>query len=353
MKVMNPIDLARQALAPASAESEDEQRVLQLFRNRAELKKAYNEIQDEIHRLKDRLKQQEGATARVQEMLEALEGRLQRPETAYPTMVFYQLRGLWAAGSAQLRTFGDDLEKQFVERERRAFVAETNRRQFARRQEAQDALLSAEGKAAEAIQRCHALERTRASLTRPWHHFRRRRLDKDIERARLNRSATEGWRDSARDAFDAIQAGAEVAFPGLSVEARREVNLSVIAFAETLALRLAGTALLVQARAAVLQREVSDEYGTREECEALIAEIARARALIEQKLDPGQELRLRSDKLVQMARYRSDEDTIPAPESLMAAPVESVARTPRGMNSAQLPNVLGEDTFELFRVLLR
>ena len=76
MKVINPINLARQALSPSAAEREEEQRVLQLFRNRAELKKAYTELQDEIHRLKDRLKQQEGATARVQELLGDLESRL-------------------------------------------------------------------------------------------------------------------------------------------------------------------------------------------------------------------------------------------------------------------------------------
>ena len=47
----------------------EEDRVLTLFRNRAELKKAYGALEDEIYRLKDRIKQQEGATQRVQEML--------------------------------------------------------------------------------------------------------------------------------------------------------------------------------------------------------------------------------------------------------------------------------------------
>ncbi len=42
-----------------------EDRVLTLFRNRAELKKAYGALEDEIYRLKDRIKQQEGATQRV------------------------------------------------------------------------------------------------------------------------------------------------------------------------------------------------------------------------------------------------------------------------------------------------
>ena len=77
---------------------EDDHRVLTLFRNRAELKKAYGELQEEVYRLKDRIKQQEGATARVQEMLGSLETRLGLTETAYPALVFYQLRALWQRG---------------------------------------------------------------------------------------------------------------------------------------------------------------------------------------------------------------------------------------------------------------
>ena len=61
----------------------DDDRLLHLFRNRAELKKAYGSVQDEVQRLKDRIKQQEGATARVQEMLQGLESRLSQTESAY------------------------------------------------------------------------------------------------------------------------------------------------------------------------------------------------------------------------------------------------------------------------------
>ena len=79
------------------APSEEEDRVLTLFRNRAELKKAYGELQDEVYRLKDLIKQQEGATQRVQDMLSTLERRLGTTETAYPALVFYQLRRLCSA----------------------------------------------------------------------------------------------------------------------------------------------------------------------------------------------------------------------------------------------------------------
>ena len=44
---------------------QEEERLMQLFQNRAGLKKAHADLQDEFHLLRDRLKQQEGATIRV------------------------------------------------------------------------------------------------------------------------------------------------------------------------------------------------------------------------------------------------------------------------------------------------
>ena len=117
--------------------------MLALFRNRAELKKAYGELQEEIYRLKDRIKQQEGATQRVQEMLGALETRLGLTETAYPALVFYQLRRLWQTGRELLERFVAELAAQQEERERRQQLVEHNRRQFAKRQAAEQRLRDA------------------------------------------------------------------------------------------------------------------------------------------------------------------------------------------------------------------
>ena len=83
---------------------------------------------------KDRIKQQEGATARVQEMLGSLESRLGLTETAYPALVFYQLRAMWQRGREILEQFTPELSAQQEERERRALFVEFNRAQFSRRQ---------------------------------------------------------------------------------------------------------------------------------------------------------------------------------------------------------------------------
>ncbi|HTL19577.1 MAG TPA: hypothetical protein VL220_02555, partial [Steroidobacteraceae bacterium] len=98
MKALRQLGFLKLSLRPPDVPLEEDHRVLALFRNRAELKKAYGDLQEETFRLKDLIKQQEGATQRVQEMLNALEGRLGVAETAYPALVFYQLRHLWQSG---------------------------------------------------------------------------------------------------------------------------------------------------------------------------------------------------------------------------------------------------------------
>ena len=102
MKPNTPLSLARRALASAPADDAEEQRVLELFRNRTELKKAYTSLKDELYELQERLKKHEALTARAEQKFEQLGERLAAPQTAYPTMVFYQLRGLWAAGGKML-----------------------------------------------------------------------------------------------------------------------------------------------------------------------------------------------------------------------------------------------------------
>ena len=180
MKRIKQLGFLRLALGPSRAAAEDDGRVLHLFRNRIELKKSFSNAQEEIQRLKDRVKQQEGATARVQEMLQGLEVRLAQPESAYQVLVFYQLRELWALGRTLLQQFVSELEAQQVERERRNFFAEFNRRQFARRQSVEADCLSAEATAAAARARVTEHDRQLASLQRFWHYLRRRRVRQEL-----------------------------------------------------------------------------------------------------------------------------------------------------------------------------
>jgi hypothetical protein len=340
--------------APRQETDDDHDRVLALFKNRAELKKAYGELQDEVYRLKDRIKQQEGATARVQEMLGALEMRLGLIDTAYPALVFYQLRAFWQLGREIIEQFVGDLARQQEERERRLHVADCNRRQFARRQNADAELRSAETQLIDAQARLNELQQAREKLTRFWHYFKRREMDLRLQEARGVLSNVESGLTTARDAVTALENEATPQFPGLSLETRRAINLAAMAYAEALCLRLADTKLVSLAKEATSRREAADQYGGRAECEALIAQIAKGRTALQAKSNIAQDVKARTDRLKQISKWRHPADTVPTTESLALSEGDVMENQAAGRaTAARMPNVLAEDTWDLFRILLR
>jgi len=322
---------------------ETEDRVVELFRNRAELKKAYGELEAEVHRLKDRLKQQEGATQRVEELLETLEQRLAATETAYPTLVFYHLRGLWQLGRELITQLVADLSRQNEDRERKLHLAEFNRRQFALRQGLETDLNEAKARCAWERDHLRQLEERRTQLTRFWHYFQRREVDASLAASRRTLEASRAALGAAEQAMVALDGTAAGEFPGLSIDARRAINLAGIAYAELLCARLARTPLVHLAREAMGRRQATDEYGTREDCEACIAEIARARSALPQRANLNEELRGRIERLRRAARYAANDSTLPTTESFAADPAATGA----------FEKVLTDDAWDLCRILLR
>jgi hypothetical protein len=355
MKALRQLGFLKVSLRPEAKPDEDH-RVLELFRNRAELKKAYGGLQDETYRLKDLIKQQEGATQRVQDLLSTLEGKLGTPEAGYPALVFYQLRRLWQAGRELIKVFVADLVRQQEERERRAHLAQHNRQQFARRQAAEAELAAAKNVHLDADAQLAALRQQRERLTRVWHYFKRRALEQRIAAAEASFAGAHATLAQGRAAVEAIEHEAVPEFPGLSLPARRAININAIAYAEVLCLRIAPlpVPLVAMARDAIAQREATDDYGTPQECVILMGHIARAHMQIAEPTGLAAEIAGRTERLKRLAKYRSERDSTPLPDSLAFSAGDILASDALGPSAAaQLPNVLGEDTWDLFRILLR
>jgi hypothetical protein len=355
MKALRQLGFLKLSLRP-DAPAEEDHRVLALFRNRAELKKAYGDLQEEIYRLQDLVKQQEGATQRAHDMLATLEDKLAITESAYPALVFYQLRHMWQGGRELITAFVTDLARQQEERERRARLAEHNRRLFARRQTTQNQLRDAQALATEAGAQVGVLEAQRGQLNRFWHYFRRRALDHRLDAARAAAAAGASTLAEAQRAVEQLEHESGPQFQGLSLQARRAINLAAIAYAEVLCLRLAAIkAPLVQmAREAIGRREASDEYGTPRECVLLMAQIQRAQKLLAARDSLAVEIRARTGRLQRIARYRGDGDSAPQPDSLNQTEGDALQDPALGSRAAgKLPNVLAEDVWDLFRILVR
>jgi hypothetical protein len=355
MKALRQLGFLKLSLRPETSSPDEDHRVLELFRNRAELKKAYGGLQDETFRLKDLIKQQEGATQRVQEMLNTLEGRLSATDTAYAALVFYQLRRLWQSGRELITQFAGDLARQQEERERRAHLAQHNRQQFGKKQAAERQLAAAQALQDEASAQYARLETQRAGLTRFWHYFKRRALARQVEAAQLGVTTASGALAQAQRVVEEITREPIPEFPGISLEARRAINVAAVAYAEVLCLRVATlkTPLVRLAREAIGQREAADSYGTPQECVLLMGQINRAQTLIAERAGLAEEIRVRSERLKRVARYRTNNDGAPLTDSIAFSEGDVMETAAMGADASRLPNVLAEDTWDLFRILLR
>ena len=95
-----------------ATDTHDADKLVDLFRNRAELKKEFAALRNEKYELQDRVKHHQGATARVQQQLQHLENLLLDPEWVYNVVAFYQLRSLAMHCNKQLVRFAEELKQQ-------------------------------------------------------------------------------------------------------------------------------------------------------------------------------------------------------------------------------------------------
>jgi hypothetical protein len=342
-----PENLRRLAYRLAGREpSVEDERLLALFRNRVELKKELTALDDDRHRLLDRLKLQEGATMRVEEQLAALEQYLGRPEEGYKSLAYYQLKALWRAACNRLEQFGAELARQQKDRERRQQLADFDRQKRERSTVFERELTEARV-LGEQLQAEQKLARQRlAQLKGFWNYFRRRRAADEIHTRdyRLVEATEQIAKLDAEVA--AIEAEPPPLFAGLSVDGRRAVNVAVIAYAEMLYDRLAAGGLAELARQSTLKRVFDAHYGTAQECQELMQRAARAAGEIEGMSEDLGEIKARADRLRRQAAYRTDEETVPSPDSIVAHD----ARAPGGRAP---PNVLLDEYWELYRALMR
>ena len=335
------------------AANADEERLMQLFQNRAGLKKAYADLKDEFHLLRDRLKQQEGATIRVQEQLDALGDLLGDPKTGFGALVFFQLRGLWKTCHQQLSAFATDLRRQQEARELAKHKAESEAAKKLRLEDVDQRL--EEAAIAADLQRQHlaAAQSEIGRLTAFWHYFERRRRQKSLESLRQQVVVADGAVGDLHAERSAVDREATAEFPGISLAARRNINLAIISFAELLCEHVDAYGLAARAKEAVARRVHEMNFGTRADCEGYMQRVQQAQAAVANQKQITAALKAKLDRLRASCEYRNNADTVPTADSLAPAAAEVEAGKASKPASAAPWNVMAEDYWDLYTLLLR
>jgi hypothetical protein len=323
--------------------SADEERLMQLFQNRAGLKKAYADLKDEFHVLRDRLKQQEGATLRVQEQLDALGDLLADPATGFGALVFFQLRGLWKTCHQQLAKFATDLTRQQEAREMARHASECEATKNMRLADVEERLHGAAAEADAHRERLAAAQSELSRLTAFWHYFRRRRGQRALESLRQGVVVADSAVGELHAEKSAIIAEMPPEFPGISLAARRNINLAIISYAESLCEHVDEFGLAARAKEAVARRVHEMTFGSRSECEEYMQRVQKAQTAIANHRQITAAVKGKLERLRAIGEYRNLADTVPTADSLAAASAAAQSQW----------NVLAEDYWDLYNLLLR
>jgi len=336
--------------AEGGAASADEERLMQLFQNRAGLKKAYADLKDEFHLLRDRLKQQEGATIRIQEQMDALGDLLGDPKTGFGALVFFQLRALWKTCHQQLSAFAADLTRQQEARELAKHKADVETEKNTRLADADQRLRAASAAAGEQRRLLAEAQAEIARMTAFWHYFRRRRRLKSLESLRSQLVLADQAVGDLHAEHSAIEGEGSREFPGLSLAARRNINLAIIGYAELLCEHVDAFGLAARAKEAVARRVHEMSFGTRAECESYMQRVQKAQLAVANQKQITSMVRAKLERLRATCEYRNAADTVPTADSL-SPPVTEIELDKPKPPSANTWNVLAEDYWDLFTLL--
>lgn len=327
--------------------SEGDDRLMQLFWNRAALKKEFQRMREQRYRLEETLKQQQAATLSAEARVEALAKLFANPEAGFNAIVYYQFRNLWNTNAAQLKKFAEELHRKREQNERQreamAFNRDRNQR-LAKLAESMQGMITDISRLQGDIKRLHGkMESIRGVLG----FFKRRPLKAEILSAKARLEPLSVKYDELNSKQSAIAAETVPEFQGVGVAGKRMTNLAVIALAQYMHTYYSGLGLAGPARDAVIMPIEEVRYGTRDQCTKLMEKIPTAMAGL--KSDPAftSKLKQGAESLIGVAQFLTEEDTIPRAESLSHA-------APGGPgDSSGSGNVLAQDFWDVYSALIR
>lgn len=330
----------------------EEERLLKLFWNRAELKKELASLRAEGDRLKEQLQQQEGATFRSQQRLEQLEGLLADPMQAANAAVFYQLRGVWNNCRKKMSRMASDLleHQEAREKQRALDIFEGKHRS------ALDVVLGhiekAEQEVSDLKQEIRSLRDRHQKLGGFWNYFKRRTLVSTASGYKIEIKRAEAKLERFQKARKEKEAEARPQFEALSVEGKRKINLALIVIAQELFLHFDQRNISVLAREASVRQVHDATYGGIDECRELNTYIEQRLRNLPGGEDLATKLQNRTKILEKNATYRRDTDTVPVAGTCSEIQTD-VTNDPGTGKIKSIPvNVLAEEYWDIYTVLL-
>ena len=348
--VKRPNVTSRTAIFGAANDKGDEnEKLVELFKNRAELKKEFAELRKEQNRLQQRVKEQQGATARITQKLEHLEGLLIDPEWVHTVVVFYQLRALNRRCQRKLAKFAEQLKQQ-RERRRQDNQLVDWREELERGSAALQQRIGEHRMQVQLLEDRLEAERQRLeSMSGFAKVLKGRGASGDVDELETQLAMAQQAEQELLSELDEVQHREPPDTAGLGTADKRSINFMIMAFAQQLYLQFKDDRLVSLVKESGDKSVGAINYGGKDDCDTLLALIVKQCDSMEKITDFADVLQRRTGLIAEHAVFKDDDDVVP-----IAGTVATVfAIDTNGTIREKDVNLLGENYWGLSNVLSR
>jgi hypothetical protein len=327
----------------------DSEKLLDLYWNRAELKKEFAGMRKEQFKLHDQIKQKDGIAARLQQKLDHLEELLVDPDWAHNVIAFYQLRGVALRCQQKLGKFAEQLKQQREQKEHNRLLVAWNEERTNEARVFEQQLGEKRATVQQLEDQLQAERRRLSSMSGFLKIFKRRSVTAAIASLAEQIETSHHEEENLLTSIEEVQNRAPPETEGLDIPTKRSINLMIIAFAQQLLLIFSDDELAAMAKEASEKSVGALNYGTRTDCETLLGRIDNAIEMMEQASDFAEALQHRARLLGEKALFRNDTDVVPVTGSVSTLfDIDS-----NGLVKESDVDILGENWWGISKILSR
>ena len=300
-------------------EPQDSDKLMDLYWNRAELKKSFANQKKEQYKLQDQIKREEGKNARLQQKLDHLENLLLDPQWVHNVVVFYQLRNLAISCEHNLAKFAEQLKLQREQKQHQERLAKWKSRLEAESAEIGEMLLGHRKQMQQLEDQLAAELQALESLGFLAKIFKGRAIKARARQFEQELAVAHAEEEAMLADLAAIDERAEPEHEGLDTASKRSINLMILAFAQELYLNFGDREFATLVKEASEKSVGSVNYGNKFECTQLLERIEDRFENMEQNKEFADVLRKRAALLGKKAEFRHKNDVVPVTASTETA----------------------------------
>lgn len=332
-----------------TASKKVDDRLVDLFRSRIQLKKDLAALRNENYHLQDALKRQAGSVAHVERRLSRIEALLRDPESSHNVVTFYQLRAVGDECHERLKSRAEQLRREREDAFQSTMLAAWRRRRedkaFAVKRKISECRTSKDNLEV----RLNALRNDLDDMGILRRFFRRRFVATEIEAILASSDEKRRQEGALLEELQRIEANSPPEKEGLDVASKRMVNFQILAFAQQLYLQYDEAGLAQMLRDARAMDVGGISYGDKETCDAILRRLLACDSELRASEKQESALAKRTRLIADAAEYHEKDDAVPIPGSVSTL----YDFDEDGRMLQQEVDLLGENYFGLGVVLIR